>query len=105
MSIFVAEIDGCAVAAFDAKAAAEAREFVMEEFLRSYLMVLETEGKPLWNGMDEVKTRLALPAEANRFHKSLIDAKAKRKDDGDGWLCFLVPVIEPTDDTISPAHR
>ena len=100
VTTYVVEIDGLAILAFDAANASEAHAIARQESLKSDLVVLESAGMPLWNGTHAIDTRIALPEEAERFQKSLIDEIADNKvEDGitTTWV-FLVPVNDPTND-------
>jgi len=65
MTIFVAEIAGRAIAAFHAETPIDARYFGDEELFRADLMVLESGGRPLWDGKSKIHVR-----EAHEEHKA-----------------------------------
>jgi hypothetical protein len=99
MTVFVAEINGRAVAAFNAENEIHAEERAASKPFRADLKVLENEGRPLWDGADEILVRKALPAEEAQFDASRARAiKDKEIDVDDDWLMFLVPVTDPTGD-------
>src|SRR5437763_16098483 len=61
--------------------------------------VLENEGRPLWNGTDEIFVRKAFPAEEAQFNASQARAISEKEiDEDDDWLMFLVPVTDPIGD-------
>jgi hypothetical protein len=100
MTIYVAEIEGRAIAAFHAETDIEAEEFVDAEWFRDDLMVLEFEGRPLWNGTSEIYVREAVDDERATWDSSrargILEGEAdKNKKD---WLAFLVLIVDPTDD-------
>src|SRR5499427_6255044 len=95
MTVYVTEINGRAIAAFNAENEIQAEVRATSKPFRADLTVLENEGHPLWNGRDEIFIRKALPAEEAQFDAS--QARAI-KDKDDDWLMFLVPVTDPTDD-------
>ena len=63
MTVFVAEINGRAIAAFNAENEIHAEGRAASKPFRADLTVLENEGRPLWNGTDEIFVRKAFPAE------------------------------------------
>jgi hypothetical protein len=97
MTAYVAEINGRAIAAFNAENDIQAEGRASSKPFRGDLTVLENEGQPLWNGADEILVRKALPAEEAQFDASRARA-IKDKDVDDVWLMFLVPVTDPTGD-------
>jgi len=99
MTVYVAEINGRAIAAFNAENEIQAEARAASKPFRADLTVLENEGQPLWNGTDEILIRKAFPAEETQFDASQARAtKNKEIDQGDDWLMFLIPVTDPTDD-------
>jgi hypothetical protein len=54
MTVYVAEIDGRAIAAFNAENEIQAEGRASSKAFRGDLTVLENEGQPLWNGADEI---------------------------------------------------
>jgi hypothetical protein len=89
MTVYVAEINGQAIAAFNAENDIQAEGRASSKPFRGNLTVLENEGQPLWNGADEIRVRKALPAEEAQFGAS--QARAIKD-------MFLVPVTDPTSD-------
>ena len=99
MTVYVAEINGRAIAAFNAENEIQAEVRGRSKPFRADLTVLENEGHPLWNGRDEIFIRKAFPEEEAQFDASQARAiKDKEIDEDGGWLMFLVPVTDPTDD-------
>jgi hypothetical protein len=99
MTVYVAEINGRAIAAFNAENEIQAEGRAASKPFRADLTVLENEGHPLWNGTDEIFVRKAFPAEEAQFDASQARAiKNKEIDEDDDWLMFLIPVRDPTDD-------
>jgi hypothetical protein len=66
MMIFVVEINGRGIAAFNAESQIAGEAFIDEEWFRSDLMALEGDGTPLWDGKSEIYLREALPEEADQ---------------------------------------
>jgi len=54
MTVYAAEINGRAIAAFNAENEIQAEVRATSKAFRADLAVLENEGHPLWNGMDEI---------------------------------------------------
>ena len=98
MTVYVAEINGRAIAAFNAENDIQAEGRASSKPFRGDLTVLENGGQPLWNGADRILVRKALPAEEAQFGASQARAiKDKEIDVDDDWLMFMVPVTDPTD--------
>ena len=99
--IFVVEIMGRSIAAFNAESKIAGEAFVGEEWFRSDLMALERDGKPLWDGKSEIYLREALAEEADQWRVAYARAQFKSIDSEFGvdarWLLYLVPVSNPTD--------
>ncbi|HZK89970.1 MAG TPA: hypothetical protein VFC56_07490 [Stellaceae bacterium] len=93
MTIFVAEIQGRGIAAFDADTKADAQQMVEADWFTEDLMVLQSEGKPLWDGSAEIFIREAIDDEGERW-----DAARRRSGEDEDYLLFLLPVTDPTDD-------
>jgi hypothetical protein len=99
MTVYVAEINGRAIAAFNAENEILAEARAASKPFRADLTVLESEGHPLWNGRDKISVRKAFPAEEAQFAASQARAiKDKEIDEDDNWLMFLVTVTGPTND-------
>jgi hypothetical protein len=101
MTIFVAEIAGRAIAAFHVETPVDARHFGDEELFRADLMVLESGGRPLWDGKSEIRVREAHEEEADAWRSSraraILAGDILSTDIDDDWLTYLVPVSDPTD--------
>jgi len=67
MTVYVAEINGRGIVAFNTADRDSADQFVDSEPFRADFAVLESEGKPLWNGTDDIFIREAFPGEHARF--------------------------------------
>jgi hypothetical protein len=62
------------------------------------LMVLENDGAPLWDGEAPICMRSALREEQAVWRDFQHQAIRENKIEGDRpGLCFLVPVVDPTD--------
>jgi hypothetical protein len=91
MPVYVAEISGRGIAAFDAIDDAEAAKTRLTDraFLRD-LIVLQNHGKPLWDGVSQIGLRSASPEEAVKW-------QAGMTVDGQDRFVFLVPVVDPSE--------
>ena len=109
MIIFVVEINGCGIAAFNAESEIAGEAFIEEEWFRSDLMALECDGTQLWDGKSEIYLREALPEEADEWRGAYARAQFKSIDSEFGvdarWLLYLVPVSDPTDNRGTRAAR
>ena len=99
MTVFVAEINGRAIAAFNAENEIHAEGRAASKSFRADLTVLENEGRPLWDGTDKILVRKAFPAEEAQFNASQARAISEKEiDEDDDWLMFLVAVTDPIGD-------
>ena len=100
MNVYVAEINGPGIAALNADQNSDAEKFVKNPAIEAELMVLENDGAPLWDGEASIRVRAAFPDEQSEWRESRDQAMREEKNSSDNpeiWLCFLVPVIDPTD--------
>jgi hypothetical protein len=103
MTVYVAEINGQAIAAFDAANDSAAEK--LELNLRDDWMVLESNGASLWDGQAEIFVRKAFSEEdahweASRARAILAGEIEQNAEDNDFvvHLLYLVPVTDPTDE-------
>jgi hypothetical protein len=99
MTIYVVEIDGRGVAAFNDETLPKAKDFALNGAFASDLMVLMYDGKPLWDGSSGLFVREAFPEEQERWRASQVRAMRAGEidDEEEMWVFFLVPVADPTD--------
>lgn len=91
MTVYVAEISGRAIAAFDAADDIEAAEVrLTDKAFRRDLIVMQNQGRPLWDGVSQIHMRTASPEEAVRWQSGMTA-------DGKDRFVFLVPVVDPSD--------
>jgi hypothetical protein len=97
LTVYVADIEGRGVAAFQADSGVDAERFVRDRVFRDDLMVLATGGLPLWDGIADIQVRRARPDEEARWRASR--AKAVRDGNIEGneeaWIAFLVALSDP----------
>jgi hypothetical protein len=80
----------------------EVEDLLTDSWLIEDLTVLETEGRPLWFGhYKDFLVRPAFEEEIAKweeaFSRSLLEGHV-REDDRDGYVVYLVPVSDPSDD-------
>ena len=102
MTIFVVEIDGRAIVAFPAEDRIQADVTVEEEWFLEDILVLESEGRPLWDSESDLHVREAFEDEADKWRHAQAQALAEGDiDNADDYLVYLVPVIDPTDEAFN----
>jgi|EndMetStandDraft_5_1072996.scaffolds.fasta_scaffold1334820_2 hypothetical protein len=85
--VFTLDVDGKPTLSFEAMSAREANELIREQWFRSDLRALTSDGSPLWDGTAPLRSRPAGPDEAERYQ----DLAAEAADSaGDILLAFLV---------------
>lgn len=99
MIIFVIEINGRAILAFDADSQLEAEQRAMSPEIRSDLMVYETADGPIWNGQDEIVVREALPDERARwlFGRAHTEPPDTSGEEAPALLVYIVEIINEAD--------
>jgi hypothetical protein len=100
MPVYVVEIEGRGVVAFNDERAPEAEYFALDGALASDLMTLVHDGKPLWDGSSEISVRDAFPEEQQKWRASQVQAMRSGDIDNEAamWVLFLVPVKDPSDE-------
>ena len=89
MTVYVAEILGRGIAAFDAATDAGAEAQLADKTFVRDLIVLQNEGRPLWDGVSKIQLRSASPEEAAKWQSGLVVGDEDR-------VVFLVPVVDPS---------
>ena len=59
-------------------------------------MILQSEGRPLWDGRMEIIARAATLAEKAAYRRKSVEMSFADEDNHDDALAFLVPVKEAT---------
>jgi hypothetical protein len=80
MTVYVAAIKDRGIAAFYAENGAAAMVRVRDRLFRDDLMVLATDGLPLWDGMADIQVRPAFPEEEEEARWRASRAKAIPRD-------------------------
>lgn len=96
MPVYVAEISGRGVIAFDAPDNVGAEARLADQGLLRDLRVCQNEGHSLWDGVSPINLREALPEEIATWQarRTLDDDD---DDNGDSKRrAFLVPVVDPS---------
>jgi hypothetical protein len=97
--IFVLEIKGKAILAFDADDADEARDYAQSTEEHEDMMELTSNGAPLWNGKDAIGVRPASDAEAAQFEEQREeDWEDEPHADREDFIVYLVPLDESDED-------
>ena len=97
--IFVLEIKGTAILAFEVDNMDDARAFAQNAGEREDLTELRSNGAPLWNGKDDISVRVASEAEANLFEEHREeDWEEEPHADPEDFTVYLVPLDDERDD-------
>ena len=97
--IFVLEIRGTAILAFEADDPDQARAYAGSAEMRDELTELTANGVPLWNGKDTVNVRSASEAEADLFEERRgEDWEEEPHADPEDFVVYLVPLDEPEEE-------
>ena len=91
MTVYVAEISGRGIAAFNAASEAEAAVHLADKAFVRDLIVFRSQGRPLWDGVAKIQMRRASPEEAAAWQSGMVVGDEDR-------FVFLVPVVDPSDD-------
>lgn len=94
MTIYVAEVSGRGIVAFDAADDVEANTRLTDRALLRDLHVLQHQGRPLWDGISKITLRGALQEEIEIWQARR--ATVAPEGDGGGWHVILIPVVDPS---------
>ncbi|CCM76329.1 hypothetical protein [Rhizobium mesoamericanum] len=98
MDYFTIEISGQAIASFRSENAHDAKNFFEAEDFREDLTVLQSQGKPVWDGIAPLALRKATAEEASEVeHAYEFDDDPERTID-DEFVVFLIPISDVADD-------
>ena len=89
MTVYVAEISGRGIAAFNAANDIEAEAHLANKAFLRDLVVLQNQGRSLWDGVSPIQKRIASPTEAETW-------QAGRTSNDEDPFVFLVPVVDPS---------
>ncbi|MBW9117893.1 hypothetical protein JNB88_30200 [Rhizobium cauense] len=97
MDYFTIEIGGQAIASFRSENADDAKHFFEAEDFREDLTVLQSQGKPVWDGIAALTLRKATGEEASEVeHAYEFDDDPERTID-DEFVVFLIPISDVAD--------
>jgi hypothetical protein len=91
VAVFIIEINGTAVVAFNAQNQFDAEREAGSPQIRSDLMTYETEGGPVWNGRDEIVVREARPVE--REYWALVRGNSEPPEEGVVLQVYLIEIV------------
>lgn len=97
MPVYVAAIASRSIAAFHAENGDDAALRLRDRSFRDDLMVLATDGRPLWDGVADIDVRKALAGEEVKWRTSRARAvrRGNIEDEDEAWIAFLVPLTDP----------
>lgn len=105
MAVFVAELQGEAVAIFNAEDDDDAREYIRDETFQEDLLTLERGGKRVWDGAVPVGVRSALKEEENLWQEGWDDAEQSGDVEEGNTLCaWLIEPADETEPTVRPVN-
>lgn len=97
MDYFTIEVGGQAVACFRSENVDDATHFFQAEDFREDLTILQSQGKPVWDGVSPLNLRKATAEEANEVqHAYEFDDDPDRTVD-DEFVVFLIPISDMDD--------
>ena len=94
MPVYVAEIAGRAIVAFEAEDEGAAQARLADRGFRRDLYVFRSGDRALWDGASEIRLRTAFPAEVETWQANKTVA-GPTEDLGRYQRAFLVPVVNP----------
>ena len=98
MSVYVAEISGRGVLAFEAANDVEATTRLTDKLLLRDLRILQYQGKSLWDGVSKIRLREPSPEEFEIWRVRPGTQEPIRSDDDDrNWRVFLIAIVDPTE--------
>ena len=98
MPVFTLEIAGQPILSMRAVSLREASATTRSPSFGADLMLLESEGRPLWDGRSPIHLRPADEEELAAFERAFAKAiKAGEAGKNEEWIAFLVPVSVPPD--------
>jgi hypothetical protein len=95
--MFTVEIAGRAIAVTNADEA-QARELIESEEFREDLTVIQSEGKPIWDGKATLDLRPATPAEEEEFEEADDLDDEDEADDDEPSVVFLIDIDDEEDE-------
>ena len=97
MTVYVAEVSGRGIVAFEAANDVDAATRLTDRTLLRDLRVLQNEGRSLWDGVSQIGLREPSPPELEIWQERPATATASLSDDDRSWRVYLVAVVDPTE--------
>ena len=91
--VYVVEMNGNALVAFEAVSGREAKELLKERWFRDELLSLRSDTRQVWDGASVLTTRIGNDAEIAKF-KSMSNLTKDKEADG-LVLAYLIPLDQP----------
>jgi hypothetical protein len=99
MDYFTVTVGNKAIVATKADDALDVEMLIEDEAFLADLMVLESDGKPIWDGEEKIAFRPSSDPEKSAYDKCVAEAEAEGDyEEGDDFITYLVPVTDPTDE-------
>jgi hypothetical protein len=98
MTVYIVEILGRSIAAFNATDDVDADTHLRNRAFLRDLIVLQNEGRALWDGVSPIKTRTASEEEVETWRSAKTLKKIQETDDDFHPVVFLIPVVDPSSD-------
>lgn len=97
MSLYVTEISGRGVLAFEAANDVEATTRLADKVLLRDLRILQNQGRSLWDGVSTMRLREPNPRELEIWQTRRAAAASSSSDGDDkSWRVFLIAVVDPS---------
>lgn len=96
MRVYVAEISGRAVLAFEAANDVEATTRLGDELLLRDLRVFQHKGRSLWDGVSKMHMREPVPEELEIWQTRHSSVTPSSDSNAKNWRVFLIPVVDPS---------
>jgi len=97
MTVYVAEISGRGIVAFEAANDVEATSRLADKMLLRDLRVLQYQGRSLWDGISKIRLREPFPKELEIWGTRRATAAPSMSDGDKNWRVFLIAVVDPSE--------
>lgn len=96
MKVYVAEISGRGVVAFEAANEVEATTWLADKLLLRDLRVFQNKGHALWDGVSKIHLREPNPEELEIWRTRHAAVTPSSDGDDKNWRVFLIAVVDPS---------
>lgn len=96
MTVYVAEISGHGIVAFEPANDVEATAQLADKALLRDLRVLQNQGRSLWDEVSKIRKREPFPKEVD-IRRTRHAAAPSVSDDDKSWRVFLIVVVDPSE--------